>query len=168
MALAILAFTYQGVGQAYLFNPTGLTSSVIVQAISILLPLFLWVAANWCLTTLFEGEGSFKDIFIATSYSLLPLPLLVIPATLLTHIFTLNEAGIISLMVTLAWVYVIVLIFCGSMITHGYSIFGNVVAAIGSIVGMAFIMFVALLFTGLMQKIVGFISSIAAEMSYRM
>ena len=168
MALAIIAFTYQAVGQSYLFNPTGLTSSVFVQAISILLPLFLWVAANWCLTTLFEGEGSFKDIFIATSYSLLPLPLLVIPATLLTHIFTLNEAGIVSLMVTLAWVYVVVLIFCGSMITHGYSIFGNVVAAIGSIVGMAFIMFIILLFTGLMQKIVGFISSIAAELSYRM
>ncbi len=168
MALAILAFTYQAVGQSYLFNPTGLTSSVFIQAISILVPLFLWVASNWCLTTLFEGEGSFKDIFIATSYSLLPLPLLVIPATLLTHIFTLNEAGLVSLLVTIAWVYVVILIFCGTMIVHGYSLFGNLVAAIGSIVGMAFIMFVALLFTGLIQKIVGFISSIAAELSYRM
>lgn len=168
VVLAIAAFTYQAIGQSYLYNPTGATSSVFVQAISILIPLFLWVASNWCLTTLFEGEGSFKDIFIATSYSLLPLPLLVIPATLLTHIFTLNEAGIVSMLVTIAWAYVFILIFCGTMITHGYSLFGNLIAVIGSIVGMAFIMFIALLFTGLLQKIVGFISSIATELSYRM
>ena len=167
LILSIAAFTYQAVGQSYLFNPTGATSSVFIQAISIALPLLLWVAANWCLTTLFDGEGSFKDIFIATSYSLLPLPMLVIPATLLTHIFTLNEAGLVSLMVTIAWAYVFILIFCGTMVTHGYSLFGNVVAVIGSIVGMAFIMFVALLFTGLLQKIVGFISSIVTELSYR-
>lgn len=168
VVFAIAAFTYQAIGQSYLYNPTGATSSVFVQAISILIPLFLWVASNWCLTTLFEGEGSFKDIFIATSYSLLPLPLLVIPATLLTHIFTLNEAGIVSMLVTIAWAYVFILIFCGTMITHGYSLFGNLIAVIGSIVGMAFIMFIALLFTGLLQKIVGFISSIATELSYRM
>ena len=167
IVLAVLAFTYQAIGQAYLFNPNGTTSSVFVQALSILVPLFLVVAANWCLTTLFEGEGSFKDIFIAISYSLAPLPLFVIPATLLTHIFSLNEAGLVSLLVTLAWAWVGILVFCGLMITHGYSLFSNLIACIGTIVGAVFIMFLCLLFTGLIQKIVGFISSIVTELSYR-
>jgi hypothetical protein len=65
IAVAILAFYYQSIGQGYLLNPQGMYSSILVQAIGVLVPLFLCVLANWCLTTLFEGEGSFKDIIIA-------------------------------------------------------------------------------------------------------
>ena len=168
LAMAVAAFTYQAVGQSYLFNPTGATSSVVVQAVSILMPVFLWVAANWCLTTLMDGEGSLKDIYIACGYALSPLPFFVIPSVLLTHIFSLNEAGIVSLLVSIAWIWVALLVVCGMMITHGYSLFKNFLTCIMTIVGMAFIMFIGLLFTGLLQKIVGFISSIVTELSYRM
>lgn len=168
IALAVISFTYQSVGQAYLFNPTGATSSFFTQAISILMPLFLWCTANWCLTTLMDGEGSFKDIFIATGYSLAPMPFLVIPSVILTHIFSLNEAGIVSLLVTFAWIWVGLLVFCGMMITHNYTLFSNFLTCLGTIVGAAFIMFVGLLFTGLIQKIVGFVSSIVTELSFRM
>ena len=132
-----------------------------------MLPVFLVVTSNWCLTTLFDGEGSYKDILIASCYSLAPLPLFVIPATLLTHVFSLNEAGIVSLLTTLAWIWVGILVFFGLMITHGYSLFKNFVTVIATIVGIAVIMFIGLLFTGLIQKIVGFISSIVTELSFR-
>ncbi|MBQ3183680.1 MAG: YIP1 family protein [Clostridia bacterium] len=168
VVLAVLSFTYQAVGQAYLFNPTGATSSIFMQAISILMPLFLVVTANWCLTTLMDGEGSYKDIYIACGYSLAPMPFFVIPSVLLTHVFSLNEAGIVSLLVSIAWVWVGLLVFFGLQVTHGYSIFKNVLTCIMTIVGAAFIMFLGLLFTGLLQKIVGFISSIITELSFRM
>ena len=168
VVLAVLSFTYQAVGQAYLFNPTGATSSIFMQAISILMPLFLVVTANWCLTTLMDGEGSYKDIYIACGYSLAPMPFFVIPSVLLTHVFSLNEAGIVSLLVSMAWIWVGLLVFFGLMVTHGYSLFKNLITCVMTIVGAAFIMFLGLLFTGLIQKIVGFISSIITEMSYRM
>lgn len=168
VVLAVLSFTYQAVGQAYLFNPTGATSSIFMQAISILMPLFLVVTANWCLTTLMEGEGSYKDIYIACGYSLAPMPFFVIPSVLLTHIFSLGEAGIVSLLVSMAWIWVGILVVLGLMVTHGYSIFKNLITCVMTIVGAAFIMFLGLLFTGLLQKIVGFISSIVTEMSFRM
>ncbi len=168
LVLAALAFTYQAVGQAYLFNPTGITSSVFVQAVSIVMPVFLWVTANWCLTTLCDGEGSYKDVYIAVGYSLAPLPLLVIPSVLLTHIFSLNEAGLVSLLVTIAWAWVAIMVFFGMLVTHGYSLGVNVVTCLGTIVGVAFIMFIGLLFTGLLQKIVGFVTSIVTEISFRM
>lgn len=168
LVMAVASFTYQSVGQAYLFNPTGATSSVVVQAVSILMPVFLWVAANWCLTTLMDGEGSFKDIYIAIGYSLAPLPFFVIPSVICTHFFSLNEAGLVSLFVSFAWIWVALLVICGMMVTHGYSLFKNFLTCIMTIVGMAFLMFIGLLFTGLIQKIVGFISSIVTELSYRM
>lgn len=168
LGLTVLTFTYNAVGRAYIFNPYNNYASILIQVVAILVPALLWVTANWCLTTLFDGEGSFKDIFIAVCYSLVPLPMLMIPSVLLTHIVTKSEAGMISLIISIAWVWVGLLIFTGMMVTHDYTLGKNVLTCLGTIVGMAFIMFIALLFTGLLSKMVGFISSIYQEISARL
>lgn len=168
MLIAVAAFTYNAIGTAYLFNPYGGYTNVVGQIISIAVPLLLWTIANWCLTTLFEGEGSLKDIFIATCYALVPVPLCMIPATLLTNIFSLDEAQLVTLLTSIMWVWVGMLIFFGSQVTHDFSLMKNLIMSVSTIVGMAFIMFVGLLFSSLVQKIVGFISSIITEISYRL
>ena len=155
-------------GQSYLYNPSASHSSIIIQIVSIFVPIMLWVTANWCLTTLFEGEGKFKDIYIAVGYSTVPLPLFIIPATLLTHVSTTSESGFISMLVSFGWTWVALLVFCGMMITHDYSLFKNFITCIGTIVGMAFIMFLAILFSTLVVKMVSFISNIVTELTYRM
>ena len=116
---------------------------------------------------MFEGEGSLKDIFIATCYALVPIPLCIIPQTLLSHVLSLSEGKVLSLIVGVMWVWVGMLIFFGSQVTHDYSFIKNILTSAGTIVGMAFIMFVALLFTNLIQKIVGFVANIVTELSYR-
>ena len=168
LAIAIIAFTYNGIGTAYLFNPRGGYVDIFGQTISIIVPVGLWVISNWCLTTLFEGEGSLKDIFIATCYSLVPIFLLVIPATLLTNVLSLGEAKVYSVLISIMWAWVGMLVFFGAQVTHDYSLIKNFITSIASIVGMAFIMFVALLFTTLVQKIVGFVASVATEISFRL
>jgi len=167
MVVTIIAFYYQAIGQGYVMNPTGGYSSIITQMLSILLPIFLFATANWCLTTLFEGEGSFKDIIIAISYSLIPLILTVIPATLFSNIVTSAEADIVSLLVTVGFIWTCLLIFVGMMVTHDYSMFKGLLTTAGTIVGMVFIMFIGILFTTLLGKVVGFISNIIVEISYR-
>lgn len=168
LVIAVISFFYNSIGTAYLFNPYGSYTSIFGQILSLVVPVLLWCISNWCLTTLFEGEGSFKDIFIATCYSLVPVPLLLIPTTLLTNIFTLNEQQIITLLTALMWVWVGLLLFFGSMVTHDYSLFKNLLTTLGSIIGMAFIMFIALLFSSLIQKMVGMVTSIVVEISYRL
>jgi len=168
LAITVLTFFYQAIGQGYLFNPTGTYSTILAQLVSVCVPLLLFVIANWCLTTLFEGEGSFKDIFVATCYSLVPLPLLIIPSTIASNMVNINEQDLVSLFVTIAFIWAGFLIFFGTMVTHDYSLGKNVIMIVCSIVGMAFIMFVALLFTTLLGKIVGFVTNIITELAYRM
>ena len=168
MAIAIVGFTYDSIGKAYLFNPYWRFSSVIIQIVSLIVPILLWVTANWCLTTLFDGEGSFKDIFIAISYSLVPLPLLIIPSVIITNFVTLAEQGMINLLVSIAWIWVGLLIFFGMMVTHDYTLGKNVLTCLGTIAGMAFLMFIALLFTGLLTKMASFIGNIYDEISFRL
>ena len=168
VAVTVVTFFYQAIGQGYLFNPRGAYSTIFTQLVSVVVPLLLFITANWCLTTLFEGEGSFKDVFVAVSYSLVPVPLLIIPATIMSNMVAINEKSFVNLLVSLAFVWAGFLIFFGTMVTHDYSLGKNVITVIGTIVGMVFIMFVALLFTTLLGKMVGFVSNIITEISYRM
>ena len=57
--------------------------------------------------------------------------------------------------------------FFGVMVTHGYSFGKNVATILFTIIAMAFIMFLAVLFSSLMTKIVSFVYSIAEEINYR-
>ena len=166
--LAIMTFYYQAIGQGYLLDPYGGFASVWAQVLGVLVPLFLFVLANWCLTTLFEGEGSFKDVFVACSYSLAPLPLLIIPATIYSNFCITTEVDIIGFIGTLAFIWLGLLIFFGTMVTHDYSMGKNVITFLGTIVAMVFIMFVAILFTTLIGKIVSLITNIVTEIQYRL
>lgn len=168
IAITVLTFFYQGVGQGYVLNPTGSVTTIWSQLLSVCVPILLFVLANWCLTTLFDGEGSFKDIFVATSYSLLPLPLLIIPSTLVSNWVTNSEASIITFISTLAFIWVGILIVFGTMTTHDYSMFKNICIILFTIVAMACIVFIVLLFSMLLSKLVSLITNLITEIQFRM
>ena len=168
ITLAIATFYYQAIGTGYLMDPFSELASVWAQLLGVLVPLFLFVLANWCLTTLFEGEGSFKDIFVAGGYCLVPIPLLIIPATAYSNFCISTETDIITMIGTIAFIWVGLLVFVGTMVTHDYSMGKNVVTVLGTIVSMVFIMFIAILFTTLVGKIVSLITNIVDEIQYRL
>ena len=169
LIITILAYYYNTIGTGYIFNPRPSTAFNIMGSVSaVIAPLLLWVVANWCLTTLFEGEGSMSDIFTACCYALTPLPLIMIPVTIASNFLTANEGGIISMLVSFAYIWLGLLVFFGMMVTHDYSVGKNILTCVATIVGMAFIMFIGILFSSLMAKIVSFVTNIVEEISYRL
>ena len=168
LALTVATFYYQSVGTGYVFNPRQNYSTILIQLTGVLVPVLLWTVSNWCLTTLFDGEGSFKDIFVATCYALVPLPILIIPSVIISNFSVASEATIINLLVSIAFIWCGLLIFFGTMVTHDYTFGKNVITSLGTIVGMGIIMFIGILFSTLLAKIVSFISSIVIEITYRM
>ncbi len=168
IAIAILTFFYQEIGTGYIFNPRDDYSTIFTQILGVLVPLILWTTANWCLTTLFEGEGSFKDVFIATSYALVPLPLLIVPSVLYSNIALESEGMVVSLLSTFAFIWCGMLIFFASQVTHDYTFSKNILTTIGTLLGMAVIMFIALLFSTLLSKVFSFITDLITEIAYRL
>lgn len=168
LIVTILVYFYNSIGKGYIFNPYTSYSDIFGAASAVLAPLLLWVVANWCLTTLFEGEGSMSDIFIASCYCLTPLILLIFPSTLLSHVLAANESGILTLMGSFAYLWLGILLVLGMMVTHDYSVGKNLLTCLATIVGMAFIMFIGILFTSLMAKIVMFITQIVEEIAFRL
>ena len=168
LGVAILVFYYQSVGAGYISNPQGDYLTFFEALTSLCVPLALFMVANWCLTTLFDGEGSFKDIYIASTYSLMPLILTIVPATLASNFVVESELKMISLVTSIGFVWLGLLLFFGMMVTHDYSIGKNVVITISTLVGMICIMFIAILFSTLLGKLVGFVTNIVTELRYRM
>ncbi|MBO5010731.1 MAG: YIP1 family protein [Clostridia bacterium] len=167
LGITIVAFFYQAIGTGYMHNPKGDYSTVFVQIIAVVVPVVLWIVGNWCLTTLFDGEGSFKDIYIATCYSLAPLPLFVVLSTVLSNVLTVTEGSILTLLVSLGYVWVGLLLFFGMVVTHDYSTGKNVITTLGTIVAMAVIMFIILLFSSLVMKMATFLITLFTEIFNR-
>jgi len=169
LLIVIATFAYQSLGTGYVFDQSGASdySGIYSTMISVVVPILLWVISNWCLTTLFDGEGTLSDIFIATCYSLIPLPLFIIPSVMLSNVLVPDEKGIITTLTTIAWLWVAMLLYVGMMTTHGYTFFKNLLTVIFTIVGMAIIMFLAILFFYLMSKLFNLFSSLWTEISFR-
>ncbi len=167
LAATIVVFYYNTIGKGYIVNPQGSFATIFGVALSVLVPFFLFIVANWCLTTLFEGEGSFKDIFIAACYSLTPFVILLIPVTIATNFVVANEVDIVTLISTFAFIWMALLLVSGVMVTHDYSLGKNLLTVLGTIAGMVVIMFIAILFSTLLGKLVGFVTNIIEELRFR-
>ena len=168
IGITILSFFYQSIGRGYVFNPRGTTGNILTQAAIIVVPFMLFCIANWCLTTLFDGEGSFKDIFIAAGYSLAPLPVFTVLATILTNVLGINAQMIITLVMAIGYIWVAMLLFFGTLVTHDYQMKKNIIMIVCTLVAMIVIAFIVILFFSLMMKMGTFVVSIFTEIAGRL
>ena len=107
-------------------------------------------------------------LLIAIGYSVLPIAITTIPVTFVSNFLAVEELNILSVFIALGFIWAAMLIFFGMMVTHDYTMLKNLVTVLGSIVGMAFIMFLAVLFASLVMDIVSFVTSIVSEINYRL
>lgn len=142
--------------------------NILVEILSIALPFFLWCLANWCLTTLMDGEGSFKDIAITTAYALSPIIIINIPMILFSNVITIEEGAFYKFFDILALVWSGALLILGTSVVHQYSMGKTLLTCICIIVGMGLIIFIALLFFSLLQQMISFIYTIYQEVALRL
>lgn len=127
----------------------------------------VWCVTNWAMCTLLEGEGTFKDIWIATCYSLLPVILFLIPVDVISNVMTLSQGMFYSTFKTVIYGWTILLIFLGMMVVHQFSVsrtVGSTVLSIGMIVIMAFLL---LLSFSIFQQMSAFVNTIITEIFRR-
>ncbi len=154
----------------YTFNAFKVTPediNIIGTFVSVALIVVIWVAANWGLTTLFDGEGSMKDVFIYTGYSMLPLVLSQIILIPLTNVLTVNEAVIVSLISTIGIGWTAILLYTGTMTTHQYTGGKTFITLLAILLGMVIIVFLSVLFFFLVQEIWNFGFTIYRELELR-
>ena len=124
--------------------------------------------ANWSITTLMDGEGSFKDIVMVFGYSCLPMILIQIPAAFISNIASYSEIAYINILNVGSVVWFIFLLFFGIMTVHQYSLGKMFATTVLTVAAAAVIVFVYLLFFSLLTQMGTFIATIYKEIAFRL
>lgn len=162
--MTILAFQYDGI-ITNTNNPQKFNS--IQMLIYGVIPPVIIAIANWSVTTLLDGKGKMKEIFMMICYSLFPVTIFGFVNILLSNVLTLEEAKFILLIDILAWVLTGYMAFMGLVVIHEYGIAKTLWSIILTVVAILIIAFIALLIFDLAQQIYGFIYSLFKEISIR-
>ena len=169
MLLAIIAVTFNRQMRAFVFNNYyNVPLDIVKQVALIVLPVVLFSLSNWSITTLAEGKGSFKDIFLVTCYALMPLIIFQFITPVITHFITLNEQAYLNIIDGVGYGWTFLMLFMGIQEIHEYSFGKMITTTVLTVIAAAIIVFIALLFFSLLQELGSFAYSIYREFSLRL
>lgn len=142
--------------------------NIFEEAASLLLPFLVLCLANWAMTTLFDGKGRFKDIYMAMCYALVPYILIQLPMILVSNMLTYEEGSLYSVMLTISVIWCVFLVFVGLMEIHDYGPGKTFIFLIVTVVGALVIIFLVLTFFSLLSDALGYFVSMYREIVYRL
>lgn len=153
----------------YLFTSrfAQLNLDVLFEITVAILPYLMWTLANWCFTSLMDGDGKLSDIFTATAVGTLPITICNFLQVPVSNFVSLEESGVYYTLASFGYVWAYIMIFFGMIVTHQYTVKKGIITTVMSIIGMAIIAFILVLIFFLMQQIFGFVVSVGTELMFR-
>jgi len=164
--LFILVYLINIYAMGFLFRASNL-NNVFVQVMTVLSIFFLYVLVNYLVSTLNDGEGRFKDIFIATAYVLIPYIVLTLPMTFLSNYLTYNESFIFNFYFEIIFWWTIILIIMSIKGIHNFTFWETVKNILIILFGMFILILIGLLIYSFMGQLIEFVLSIIKEVIYR-
>ncbi|MBR2338000.1 MAG: YIP1 family protein [Clostridia bacterium] len=162
--LSTMAFFYTG----YSFNKNRAMDYQFLTTLFMTVGLFvLFVVANWSVCTLMNGKGSLKEITATCAYALVPYLISILIRVLLSNVLTVEESAFLTLINLIGLLWSLLILFIGLQSIHQYSFWGTIGSVLLTLLGMAIICFLLVLFYTLVQQAINFIRSIGMELSLR-
>lgn len=137
---------------------------ILLQTLGIVL---LWTICNWAVCTLSSGKGKMKEIFVVTSYSILPLIISNVVYTVASNFILVSEAAFLNIFVTVMQLFTALILIIGTMIIHDYSFGKFVITAIFSVIGILIVIFLGIVVVILVQQLFMFFGTVYRELIYR-
>lgn len=159
---------FQSLGYLFADRAAQLELNVPVRMITAVLPFVLWAVANWCFSSLMDGDGKLSDVFMVTAFATLPITLCNLIQIPLSHFLSTAEASVFNFLGGLGFVWGYLYVFLAMIIVHQYSVAKGLGTTVLTIVGMAVIAFVAILIFFLLQQVSGFFIEIGTEVIFRL
>ena len=135
---------------------------VLVKSVGI---VALWVICNLLVTTLMDGKGKLKDIFVVTTYSLVPTIIGEFTFLVLSNVMMADEAEFLIIFRSLMLAYTLILLMIGTIKIHDYSMGKFLGTTLLTLVGMAIVVFLIIMVFILSQQFVAFLVTLYLEIS---
>ena len=142
--------------------------NVFEEMASLALPFIILCLANWAMTTLFDGKGRFRDIYMAMCYALVPYVLIQLPLIAISHMISFDEASYYTVLMSISTVWSVFLAFVGLMQVHDYGPGKTIIFVIATIFGALVILFLILVFFSLLSDAAAYFISLYREIVFRL
>ncbi len=152
----------------YCFNYNDIRyENILFTYLTVILPYFLFTIANWCLITLFDGKGTYKDIIVLTGCSTIPLSIANFIYFILSHICVVDEAALMSIFITIGTIWMVFLFFAATVSIHDYTAGKSIVSLLCTVLCIVIIIFLALFLYDVISQIIDFITMLYNDLSIR-
>ena len=126
-------------------------------------PIFLICVANWSITSITDGKGKFKEIFLVYCYALFLDVIFRVLGTILSNYITVNEEAFVTFFFVGGQFLLYFYLFIGLVVIHEFTFFKAVIMVLLTVLAMLIIIFVLALFVSLVSEFLNFIFTIAYE-----
>jgi len=137
--------------------------SLLTIALQTVLPLFLFVICNYLITSITEGNATFKDVFIGTICSFMPVLMFMPILIILSNVLTVNEAFIYEAPKVVLYGWSIVLMFFMIKDLNGLQFGENIKNIVLTILTMLLFIAFGFLLYMLVNQLYTFIAGIIRE-----
>lgn len=134
-----------------------------IEMAYVVVPIAVWVIANFCMTSIMDGESKPKEIFVTAAYCLAPYIVLTPIATALSHVLGDGEAGFYYFLHSAALVWVVALLFFAMLRQNDYGLVKAIGVALLCILFMVIFMAVFIFLASLTIQLVSSVQEIFQE-----
>lgn len=129
--------------------------------------LLLWSVCNWLVCSMFNGKGTFKEVYVSTCYAITPYVIFLFIKVILSNFLPLASVGMMNGFQT-AVLLLTFFILCVAMVkVHEYDFFKILLTAIVILFMMVLVVFVLLMCVILIAQFGSFIVSVYEEVVHR-
>lgn len=166
--LWFLSNTFKFLEEGFIFNKNRVEDlKALDQFMSSAMIIILWCIANWAICTLLNGEGWFREIWVCNCYAVMPQIITIIPMTLISKVLVSDEAAFVTILTSVVFVWMILLMFLANTIVHQYSGWMSLGAMVLTLLGVLILLLLGVLVFSLFLEIWNFAKSIYDEIILR-
>ncbi|MDE6034455.1 MAG: YIP1 family protein [Ruminococcus sp.] len=144
------------------------TFNIIPYLMKSVVLFLMWTVGNWAVCTLLDGIGTIRNIFIYSTYAILPYVIHIYVNIILSHILVREEYIFMELTEFVGTVWSVILIISAIKTVHDYTVKKTFTAIFLTLIMMLIMFVILILFLLLIQQINIFISQIFTEIIYRL
>ena len=126
--------------------------------------IILFIICNWLVTSINDGDGSLKTVFMLPAYAAAPLMIGMLAIVILSYGMTYNESFILTIILVISIIWSVVNLFCGLMNVHDYSFGETVKSFVMTFFFMLVAVVIALIVTIMFEQLLNFIISVGREL----
>lgn len=134
----------------------------IVLGFFILLGLF--IICNYLVTSINDGDGTLKQIYMIPAYGLMPAMISLLIVTVVSYALTYNEAFLLTIVLIIGISWSVITIFLGLQTVHDYTFGETVKSILLTVVFMIIVAVIGIIISIMWDSLYSFLAAVGKEM----